>query len=203
VDLYTYAGMMSKNFPMKEDGSAPDWKKVREKYGRGATPETLRLPYKYKRAIVRQEREKLTNQQAADEVGVTLGTYKQYRHCKQGKALIKAAREHINDPHQFVKYHLDDVIPEQFVALLQDIDIMERMGDHINSAKNRVKLLEMAGFFDKNQFNVNVDAQNIQITISSSDGDGYIRKALQEGPQPVPEAEYTIVDDKDRSSTTT
>jgi len=187
---------MSK-FPTREDGSV-DWQAVRAKLGKGATPDTRRLPYKYKRAIVRQEREKLTNRQAADEVGVTLGTYEQYRHCKQGKALIKAVREHINDPTKFVELHLTDVIPEQFIGLLEDIDVMERLGDRSNAAKYRIKLLEMAGFFDKNQFNVNVDAQNIQITISSGgDGAGYIREALEHDLEPVGEAEYTIVSDTD------
>jgi hypothetical protein len=191
-----------RKFPKREDGTV-DWDQVRSKFGKGTTPDKRRLTYKAKAKLIEQEKRKLTNREAAEEYGVSMGTWQQYRHCRQGKALIKATREFLDDPKRLVELELNEEIPSQFMNLLHSIDVMERSDDHVNAAKFRIKLLEMAGFFDKNQFNVNVDAQNIQLTISSSDGDGYIKKALQEGPQPVPEAEYTIVDDKDRSSTTT
>jgi hypothetical protein len=185
-----------------EDGSV-NWEKIRKEKGRRPNPETRRLPYKAKAAIVRQEREKLTNKEAAQEINVSLGTYEQYRHCKQGKALIKSTREYLDDPKRFVELHLNDSIPEQFMSLLGDIEAARAAGDYHMSMRGTFRLLEMAGFFDKNQFNVNVDAQNIQITISSGNGSDYIQKALQEGPQPIPLAEYTIVNDKDTSSATT
>ena len=145
------------------------------------------LRVRYLEAMIIQIREGLTNKEMADRLGVVTQTFQNKKSCKEGQAFIKEVKKLLSDPKSLCDRIFRDEAVFTAGHLIDMRDGMHRMGNYEGAAKIDLKILELNGYFQKNQFDVKVET--LQITIKGSSKEDLLRS-----PSDLVEAEYTVID---------
>jgi hypothetical protein len=131
----------------------------------------------------------MSNKQMAEELGVHKDIYAQKRRSNEGKALLKTLGEFRDDDKAIVEAMMHDEAVHSFGNLILARDRLYEINDYDAAAKIDLKILSAIGFWEKNKVDVNLDATTINITL----GHGQSVEDFTSIPEPVTEAEYTIL----------
>lgn len=145
------------------------------------------LRVRYLEAMIIQVREGLTNKEMAERLGVVTQTYQNKKSCKEGQAFIKEVKKILTNPKALcdIIFHDEAVYASSHLITMRDA--MHKQGNFEGAAKIDLKLLELIGYFQKNQFDVKVET--LQITIKGSSKEDLLRS-----PSDLVEAEYTVIE---------